>query len=492
MDQEPTEQMTEVEDHQNQTSAVALLLGPETEVAHLVAFAWWIEQIRMTIVLSWEGLNPQPVHSIQMASMRSEVDDRRRIRSIVKDLVSDSPLTYPSMDLLCLLFWNCQGAGNNNFKRNLNDIIRTHKPEILVLLETKVPFSKMGNFFNRLGFTASTIVDPVGRVEGIWIVWDTSQVTVRASSATSQAIHATIHKADYDEWVLAAVYASPSPVMRDQLWDNLEDVAGTMGKPWLVAGDFNDFATQGERRSFTSRNSTVRNQKFLDRVNNCNLMDLGSSGPSMTWTNNRKGLANTMERLDRAMCNSEWRTMFPEATVRILPRTYSDHSPLLVYTQGTLKLNTDGCSKGDPGQAGYGGLLRDDTGIWIWGYYGNLGHCTCLEAEIWAIYRGLTILFQKGLTNVVIETDSEQAMLQIQQGPNPNSPLKALIEDAKFLLQRCHCSILHTLREGNKVVDILADLGVAQAEHVKILEDPPIEVTTLLIEDMTGVAGMRE
>ncbi|CAL5416591.1 unnamed protein product [Camellia sinensis] len=89
--------------------------------------------------------------------------------------------------------------------------------------------------------------------------------------------------------------------MRDQLWDNLEDVAGTMGKPWLVAGDFNDFATQRERRSFTSRNSTVRNQKFLDRVNNCNLMDLGSSGPSMTWTNNRKGLANTMERLDRAM-----------------------------------------------------------------------------------------------------------------------------------------------------------------------------------------------
>lgn len=111
--------------------------------------------------------------------------------------------------------------------------------------------------------------------------------------------------------------------------------------------------------------------------------------------------------------------MFPEATVRILPRTYSDHSSLLVYTQGTLKLNTDGCSKGDPGQAGYRGLLRDETDTWIWGYYGNLGHCTCLEAEIWAIYRGLTILFQKGLTNVVIETDSEQAMLQIQQGPHP-------------------------------------------------------------------------
>ncbi|CAL5422617.1 unnamed protein product [Camellia sinensis] len=192
----------------------------------------------------------------------------------------------------------------------------------------------MGNFFNRLGFTASTIVDPVGRVGGIWIVWDTSQVIVRASSATPQAIHATIHKADYDEWVLAAVYASPNPVMRDHLWDNLEEVDETMDKPLLVAGDFNDFATQGERRSFNPKTTIVRNQEFLDRVNNCNLLDLGSSGPSMTWTNNQKGLANIMERLDRALCNSKWRTMFPEATVRILPRTYSDHSLLLVYTQG--------------------------------------------------------------------------------------------------------------------------------------------------------------
>lgn len=217
MDQETTEQMIVVEKHWNQTSAVALLLGPETEVAHLVAFAWWIEQIRMTIVLSWDGHNQHSVHSIQMASMRSEADDRRRIRSIAKDLVSDSPLTYLSMDLLHLLFWNCRGASNNNFKHNLTEIIRTHKLEILVLLETKVPFSKIGNFFNRLGFTASTIVDPVGRVGGIWIVWETSQVIVRTSSVTSQAIHATIHKADYDEWVLAAVYASPNPVMRDQL-----------------------------------------------------------------------------------------------------------------------------------------------------------------------------------------------------------------------------------------------------------------------------------
>ncbi|KAI7994532.1 putative membrane-associated kinase regulator 2 [Camellia lanceoleosa] len=109
-------------------------------------------------------------------------------------------------------------------------------------------------------------------------------------------------------------------------------------QPWLVAGDFNDYASQHEKRSFSLSQNTRRTQKFLDHVNNCNLIDLGSFGPRMTWTNNRQGLANTMERLDRAMCNTEWRTIFPEATVKVLHRTYSDHSPLVVCTQVSVPI----------------------------------------------------------------------------------------------------------------------------------------------------------
>ncbi|CAL5338693.1 unnamed protein product [Camellia sinensis] len=161
-------------------------------------------------------------------------------------------------------------------------------------------------------------------------------------------------------------------------------------------------------------------------------------------------------------------------------------------TVGKLKLNTDGCLKGNPWQAGYGGLLRDEAGTWIWGYYGKLGHCSSLEAEIWAIYKGLTILFQKGSRDVQIEFDSEQAINQILHGPTQHSPSKALIEDARFLLRRSNSSLGHTLRERNKAVDRLANMGVAQNEHVVFLDNPPIEVTTFLIDDMTGVSFVRD
>ncbi|KAL7260635.1 hypothetical protein ACSBR1_006322 [Camellia fascicularis] len=38
------------------------------------------------------------------------------------------------------------------------------------------------------------------------------------------------------------------------------------------------------------------------------------------------------------MCNVAWRTLYLEATVKVLPRTYSDHSPLIVYTEGMHSL----------------------------------------------------------------------------------------------------------------------------------------------------------
>ncbi|KAL7233401.1 hypothetical protein ACSBR1_017096 [Camellia fascicularis] len=68
-----------------------------------------------------------------------------------------------------------------------------------------------------MGFSAATIVDLVGRSSGIWLIWDTDQVNVRASSVSNQYMQGTIHKEDYEEWVLNAVYASPNPSLREAL-----------------------------------------------------------------------------------------------------------------------------------------------------------------------------------------------------------------------------------------------------------------------------------
>ncbi|KAL7202712.1 hypothetical protein ACSBR1_034226 [Camellia fascicularis] len=70
-----------------------------------------------------------------------------------------------------------------------------------------------------------------------------------------------------------------------------------MSKTWLVARDFNDYGNQDEKISFFTSQNTTRTQKFMDKVDKCNLIDLGNTRPRMTCTNNMQGTANTMERL---------------------------------------------------------------------------------------------------------------------------------------------------------------------------------------------------
>ncbi|KAI7994974.1 hypothetical protein LOK49_LG11G01739 [Camellia lanceoleosa] len=98
-----------------------------------------------------------------MASMRSMDQDHRRICSILPNLAIDLLPLFPSMDSLKILIWNCRGAGNSTFRRNIRNLIQSHKLGILVLMETKVLYSSMGNFFSNMGFTITTIVDPIGR-----------------------------------------------------------------------------------------------------------------------------------------------------------------------------------------------------------------------------------------------------------------------------------------------------------------------------------------
>ena len=55
----------------------------------------------------------------------------------------------------------------------------------------------------------------------------------------------------------------------------------------------------------------------------------------------------------------------------------------------SLTLNVDGYSKGNPGMAGAGGIIRDHMGTWVGGFARNIGYCSSITAKLWAIYVGL-------------------------------------------------------------------------------------------------------
>ncbi|CAL5347898.1 unnamed protein product [Camellia sinensis] len=109
-----------------------------------------------------------------------------------------------------------------------------------------------------------------------------------------------------------------------------------------------------------------------------------------------------------------------------------------------------------------------------------------------AVYKGLTILLQSGLTKVVIETDAEQVVQLLQEGPGDNFSFQGLVEDARIILRGCECEVIHVMREGNTCANALVKLGAEQPEDLLVVNEPPAEIRSLLVADMLGVGRVRD
>ena len=68
-------------------------------------------------------------------------------------------------------------------------------------------------------------------------------------------------------------------------------------------------------------------EKFNAWVEIWSLLEIRMSGRKFTWANNQEN--NIMTTIDRIFCTTELEAIFPLCTSQALPRTGSDHTPLL-------------------------------------------------------------------------------------------------------------------------------------------------------------------
>ncbi|KAI8001819.1 hypothetical protein LOK49_LG09G02353 [Camellia lanceoleosa] len=180
-------------------SAVGSYLEPESEAIHQVGIIWWIDEIRLNIEPRWPSVGGRPLQATQMEALCPSILCKKLVSDILGLSPSEPLPDFPNRTSMNIMLWNCQGADNKKFCRNFKELIKTHHPDVVALFETKVMFSSMGLFFNNLGYTASTTVDPVGRVGGIWLLWIPTQVSISTFVANQQVIEATVKRKDYED-----------------------------------------------------------------------------------------------------------------------------------------------------------------------------------------------------------------------------------------------------------------------------------------------------
>src|SRR3954468_13931665 len=142
-----------------------------------------------------------------------------------------------------------------------------------------------------------------------------------------------------------------------------------------------------------------------------------------------------------------------------------------------ITLQFDGGSRGNPGPAGIGVVLRaaDGTPLVTLGRF--IGRATNNVAEYRALITSLEEAKKLGAKKLVIRGDSELIVKQMRGEYRVKNPdLRALYDEAQFLYHQFdEARLEHNLRDKNKLADKLANLAMDRRQDVTDSDDAPID-----------------
>ncbi|XP_010943494.1 uncharacterized protein [Elaeis guineensis] len=136
-------------------------------------------------------------------------------------------------------------------------------------------------------------------------------------------------------------------------------------------------------------------------------------------------------------------------------------------------LEFDGASKGNPGKAGAGAILRTEDGTVVSRLCEGLGDVTCNVAEYRALILGMKYALKKGFKLIRVQGDSNLVCMQVQDlWRTKNQNLANLCKEAKELKDMfLSFKISHVKREFNSDADAQANLAV-DLPIGKVCEEP--------------------
>ncbi|KAL5134431.1 Transposon TX1 uncharacterized protein [Glycine soja] len=214
--------------------------------------------------------------------------------------------------------------------REISSRLSNLKPDIMILLETRVKETKASSTREKLNLHNNYIDNYQSHANGrIWVSWDDMKLIVQQISNTDQFIHCGIYDnmGKFKYW-LTAIYAQNQLEHKRVLWKDLEHLHSTIQGPWCVIGDFNNVACANDRIG----GRMVIENEYIDlqeMMNIAGLSEMESIGDYFTWSN-KHYVGTIYSRIDRVLGNVQWFQDRLDYHLKILPPSVLDHALLCV------------------------------------------------------------------------------------------------------------------------------------------------------------------
>lgn len=207
-----------------------------------------------------------------------------------------------------IITWNIRGAWGQSSMRQVCDIVNLHYPSLFLVFESHGLFSRVEDFWNRLGYIPLFVQEVVGHSGHLGLVLY-SEYYMFVDSFHEPSNNLFNQKKEYIVWYCTTVYVSLVPSNRHHLWDHLGDIRNQIRGSWLLIRDFDDIILPSKVSGgqFNSSRACL----MADMMNACGVMDLEKIRGWFTWQKNIQADGHVRKKLDKCLVNSDWCLMFP-------------------------------------------------------------------------------------------------------------------------------------------------------------------------------------
>ena len=159
---------------------------------------------------------------------------------------------------------------------------------------------------------------------------------------------------------------------------------------------------------------------------------------------------------------------------------------------GVVKFNCDGSSVGPNPCGSIGVVIRDSNANFLGALASNVGYASPLESEFSAIMSAIEKAQAMHLHKVCLESDSMGVVNAYNKDVGVPWQMRARWHNCMRFCKSITCTLIHTLREGNMVADVLAKHGQGLSLYsTQWWSTPPTFITSLLLRDQLGLPFYR-
>ncbi|KAH0712733.1 hypothetical protein KY289_008692 [Solanum tuberosum] len=181
----------------------------------------------------------------------------------------------------------------------LKQLKREHKITFMTLQEPFCKNTRVDRYRRGLGYQYAY----ANCSNKIWIFCD-DVLKCNIISDNEQHLTCTISNGN-GQITVTSIYAKCEADLREDLWDELRNIAKNCNTPWIVRGDFNCITDPDEKRGGIPHRMS-ESMPLINCMMDCEISDAGYIGSKYTWCNGWAPKQRIWKRLDRALINHRW------------------------------------------------------------------------------------------------------------------------------------------------------------------------------------------